>query len=180
MLDDRRKGHSVDWEADGSGFLVEDDKRHDRAAVRAQDEYYKAAIAYLDGDNNAAAYYLGAMAHYIGDVSQYGHSIPDEEHHSDYESWVGNRTKSATHGIFEIYLTLEHLVRRTPYTAVKRISKATALGEGPILPGSVMDASYSNKDQVFVDSIGASLNKGVNELADVLHRFYLSYVESHD
>jgi hypothetical protein len=27
-------------------------------------------------DRRAAAFYLGAMAHYIGDVSQYGHTVP--------------------------------------------------------------------------------------------------------
>jgi hypothetical protein len=57
----------------------------DRAAQRAQEEYNKAAIAYRQGNSRAAAFHLGAMAHYIGDVSQYGHSVPNETHHSDYE-----------------------------------------------------------------------------------------------
>ena len=77
--DDRFYGHSVDW-----------DDNHEimhgtRAAARAQEEYDRAADAMEDGDPVAAAFYLGAMAHYIGDVSQYGHSYPDEDHHSDYE-----------------------------------------------------------------------------------------------
>ena len=38
------------------------------------------------------------MAHYISDVSQYGHSVPLEHHYSDYEGWVGRRTDSPNEG----------------------------------------------------------------------------------
>lgn len=84
--DDRSKGHSVQWASDDSHMVK------DRAAQRAQEEYNKAVIAFSQGDRRAAAFYLGAMAHYIGDVSQYGHSIPSEAHHSDYERSVATRT----------------------------------------------------------------------------------------
>jgi hypothetical protein len=68
--DDRSQGHSVEWPKSGSNMVK------DRAAQRAQEGYNKAAIAFRQGNPRAAAFYLGAMAHYIGDVSQYGHSIP--------------------------------------------------------------------------------------------------------
>ena len=35
----------------------------------------------------------------------------------------------------------------------------------------------NDQDDEFVDSIGASLNLGVNALADVLHTFFLDVVE---
>ena len=142
----------------------------------ALQEYDKAVDAFADGDSSATAFYLGAMAHYIGDVSQYGHSVTFEQHHGDYESWAKTRTDSFNEGHFESFIVADSLVRRTPYTAVKRVSKATAFGQGNILSASAMDQRYSNKDQVYLDSVGASLNKGVNELADVLHTFFLNIV----
>lgn len=170
--DDRRLGHSVEWSEDWSDLV------NDRAAVRAQEEYDKAVTAYRAGDHAAAAFYLGAMAHYIGDVTQYGHSVPFENNHSNYESWVSRRTDSFEEGHFESYLELGRLVRRTPYTAVKWTSKATAGGRGHILWATRMDALYAEKDTstAYVRSIGHSLNYGVNQLADVLHTFWLNEV----
>jgi hypothetical protein len=40
-----------------------------------------------------------------------------------------------------------------------------------------MDSKYSNKDDEYFDSVGHSLNLGVNELADVLYTFYLNIVK---
>jgi hypothetical protein len=177
--DDRRKGHSVEWAADWSGFAVVNGKTKDRAASRAKEEYDKAVSAYRSGNLKHAAYYLGAMAHYIGDTSQYGHAVPFENHHGDYENWAKSRTDSFNDGHFETFITLDSLVRRTPYTAVKRISKITAGGKGKILWATRMDELYpqKNNNQEYKDSVGFSLNKGVNELADVLHTFYLNEVK---
>ncbi|MEE9268646.1 MAG: zinc dependent phospholipase C family protein [Candidatus Krumholzibacteria bacterium] len=76
-------GHSVDWNA-GHTEMVED-----RSAVRAAEEYSKAVIAFEQGNPAHAAFFLGAMAHYIGDVSQYGHVFPDEVFHQTYENFIG-------------------------------------------------------------------------------------------
>lgn len=171
---DTGAGHSVEWESDGSGFV----EGRDRAAFRAQQEYHKAVTAYLRGDLNEAAYYLGAMAHYVGDAAQFGHTYPDEANHSNYERWAASRTDSFNEGHFEGSLVASSLVRRRPYTAVKRISKAVFFGRGDILPAPTMDAKYRNeRDQAFLDSAGAALNVGVNELADVLHTFFLNVVQ---
>ena len=170
---DTGAGHSVDWNADHSAMIV------DQAAVRAQEEYDKAAAAFASGDPAAAAFFLGAMAHYIGDVSQFGHTIPDEDNHGNYEGWVGRRTDSFNEGVFEIYLRESSLVRRVPFTAVRRISMRISEGWGTILPAEEMDDGYDNgRPQPWVDSIGESLNLGVNELADVLHRFFLNEVQT--
>jgi hypothetical protein len=40
-----------------------------------------------------------------------------------------------------------------------------------------MDQLYATRPQRFIDSTGHSLNLGVNELADVLHTFFLNVVE---
>ena len=168
--DDRSRGHSVEWNNDATEMV------NDRAAVRAQEEYSKAVVAFQQGEPAHAAYYLGAMAHYVGDVSQYGHSWPDEVHHGDYESWTATRTDSFNEGVFESFVNLDSLVRRTPYTAVRRISQVTFAGKGGILPAAKMDNLYPTRPPEFVESVGASLNLGVNELADVLHTFFLNVV----
>jgi len=85
--DDRSKGHSIEWNVGATQMLK------DRAAVRAQEEYSKAVVAFQEGKPGHAAFYLGAMAHYIVDVSQYGHSWPNEAHHADYEVWAAALTK---------------------------------------------------------------------------------------
>ncbi|HEB56294.1 MAG TPA: hypothetical protein ENI98_08305 [Gammaproteobacteria bacterium] len=171
--DDRRLGHSVEWAADWSGLV------RDRAARRAEEEYEKAVVAWREGRTADAAYYLGAMAHYIGDAAQYGHAVPFERHHSDYEAWVGRRTDSFQAGYFESYIQLDGLVRRRPYTAVKILSRITAGGRGPVPWATRMDAMYADKgSQEYMDAVGHSLNWGVNVLADVLHRFYLMEVNN--
>jgi hypothetical protein len=172
--DDRSRGHSIEWNAGATEML------NDRAAVRAQEEYSKAVVAFQQGELGHAAYYLGAMAHYIGDVSQYGHSWGDETHHGDYESWAATRTDSFSEGVFESFIDLDSLVRRTPYTATRRISQATFAGKGAILPAMTMDSLYPTKPLSYVDIVGTSLNLGVNELADVLHTFFLNVVEEDD
>lgn len=177
--DDKGKGHSVEWAWGYADFRVINGKKKDRAAVRAQEEYDKAVSAYNADELDNAAFYLGAMAHYIGDVSQYGHSVPFENIHSPYESWVGRRTKSRTDSLFNLYISVDNLVRRRPYTAVKRISKITAGGKGDIYRAFKMDSEYANKSNTnvgYMRSIGKSINLGANELADVLHTFYLNVV----
>ncbi len=92
------------------------------------------------------------------------------------QTWVKRRTTSFDAGHFESYLTPDSPIRRRPYTAVKRISKTTAKGKGKILPATQMDQLCCTASAEFLDSIGHSLNLGVNELADVLHTFYLNVV----
>jgi hypothetical protein len=172
--DDRLRGHSVEWKGDWSDFVA----KKDRAARRAQEEYDKAVKSFKDGNTAHAAFFLGAMAHYVGDVSQYGHSVPFEtkKHHKGYEDWVETKTKSFNGGTFESFIQADGLERRKTFTAVKRISKATAGGQGKILHAGAMEQRFDTKGQEYVDSVGHSLNLGVNELADVLHTFFLNVV----
>jgi hypothetical protein len=170
--DDRTRalGHGVKWRNNWTEMF------RDRPARRAQEEYGKAVSAYLGGDHGDAAFYLGAMTHYISEVGQYGHNFTSEKHHVDYEDWARNRTDHFNDGHFESYIQLDQLVRRTPYTATKRISKATGGGRDQILSASEMDRRWDNKDQAYLDSVGHTLNMAVNELADVLHTFFLNVV----
>ena len=174
--DDRSQGHSVTWNASATTMT------NDRPAVRAQEEYDKAVIAFGQGELGHAAFFLGAMAHYLGDVAQYGHSWPDETHHSDYEQWAAGLTSSFDAGTFEDAIDGDSLVRRTPYTAARRISRATFASRpsDDIVPAPRMDALFSTKPQEFIDSVRGSLNLGVNEVADVLHTFFINVVDEAD
>ena len=40
-----------------------------------------------------------------------------------------------------------------------------------------MDFHFALKPPQFINSVGASLNLGVNELADVLHTFFVNVVD---
>ena len=68
---------------------------------------------------------------------------------------------------------------RTPYTAVKRISKVTSRGKDEIMSFALMDTTYVHKtgNDEYLASNRHSLNIAANELADVLHTFFLNVVE---
>jgi hypothetical protein len=104
-----------------------------------------------------------------------------KELHGAYESWAARRTATFAAGHFESAVAPDNLVNRTPYTAVKRISRATGRGQGAILSAQEMEGLQGHRDDPqFLASVGASLNLGVNELADVLHTFYLNVVAEPD
>lgn len=48
-----------------------------------------------------------------------------------------------------------------PYTATRRLSRAIFRGQGDILPAPKMDTLFSAKPEEFMDSVGESLNLGV-------------------
>jgi nucleoid-associated protein YgaU len=176
--DDRSSGHSVKGNDDFSSFFIDSNgNKQDRAAFRAKEEYLKAQSAIRQGQLSDAAFYAGAMAHYIGDTSQYGHSVDFEHHHSDYEGLISRRTDSFEEGEFETDIIADGLTEIDAYDAVVIISKSTAEGNGDIKSAEWMDINYNNRNEEYFDSVGASLNLGVNTLADVLHTLYINNEE---
>jgi hypothetical protein len=164
----------VEWNTGATEML------NDRPARRAQEEYAKAMLAFQQGQPAHAAFYLGAMAHYIGDCAQYGHNYPGEKNHSNYEVWAAALTAGPASPTFRVILSPDSLVHRTAYTATRRVSRASFLGQGDILPAQTMDGLFATRPPQFMTSVGASLNVGVNELADVLHTFFLNVVDEDD
>ncbi|MEQ8226839.1 MAG: zinc dependent phospholipase C family protein [Rhodospirillales bacterium] len=154
----------------------------DLPATRAQEEYDKAVLAYRAGNSGHAAYFLGAAMHYIGDLAQYGHTIKGESHHAEVENWVGARTPSLSGGrMFEKFITLDGLEPRRAYDAVIRTGRHTWAGHAPLLPPDEMDNKFSpdmTADDPFVISVGHSLNKAVNEAADMLFGFHETVVKT--
>ncbi len=150
----------------------------DTPAYRAQQEYDKAAAAYRSGKHADAAYYLGAAAHYIGDLSQYGHTMKGEFHHADFEIWVGSLTPSFDGGgVFERFIKADGLEPRSAYDAVIRTGKLTRFGKNPVIAPGDMDELDVRNSPAALSSIGHTLNKAVNETADMLHGFYVTVVK---
>ena len=171
--DDRSQDHSVEWNATATRMI------NDRAAVRAQQEFSKAVIAFEQGKHAHSVFYLGAMAHYIGDCAQYGHNYRAEKNHGNYEAWAAALTSSILASTFKHYIDPDTLVRRTAYTATRRVSHAVFVGRGDILPAPKMDLLFAPESPEFLtpeflNSVGESLNLAVNELADVLHTFFVN------
>ena len=156
-----------------SGGALQDDA----SAVRASEEF-AVARAYLQASNYAmAAKVAGIMSHYIADVAVFGHvmgSATDwgaEVHHSDYETYVTDRMTGYASGAFDPYLSFDGVLGSvSAYDAALRIARNTTFGDGGDAKDCVwMDANYDWGNPTFKDSAGASLNRAVNALADVLH-----------
>lgn len=175
--DDTGKGRH-DLRFDDFGNVI-----YDHPAVRADEEYKKAVAAFRNGQAGHAAYYLGAAMHYIGDMSQFGHTIKGETHHHDFEAWVATLTPTAKGSLFERFIfpngTLEP---RTAYDAVVRTGRFTWEGRAPVIPPKEMDSRYNGpasvNDAAFINSIGLCLNKAANEAANMLFGFYQSVVQA--
>lgn len=152
---------------------------YDNPAARAAEEYDKAAQAYRAGRPADAAYYLGAVAHHVGDLSQYGHNIKGERHHADYEEWVGAMTRNVESPRFAPFIVARPLMPRGAYEAVVETGRVVMRGGGGILPPDDMDRLFDDRDKTgtaYIESVGRSLNVAVNEMASVLHKFHLEVV----
>ncbi len=162
--------HHVYFYANGS--LQEDD-----SAVRAQEEYAKAKIAYASGNLSGAATHLGMVAHYVADMSVFGHvmgattSWGTETHHSDYEEYVGSRTWNYV-SQFDYALVFDgNLSGVSAYDATVALARETTFGVNGTCVW--MNQNYNWSDPTFKNRAGESLNLATNAVADVLHMFYV-------
>jgi hypothetical protein len=71
---------------------------------------------------------------------------------------------------------LGSLVQRTPFTAARAHLTRHVQGPRQCSVGVEDGHSVSNEAGSFMTSVGASLNLAVNELADVLHTFFVNVV----
>jgi hypothetical protein len=149
------------------------------AAQRAGEEYQKALTQLKNKDYVNAAKTAGIMSHYIADVAVFGHVMGKstawgaEVHHSDYETYVNDRTQ-AYDSSFNSYLHFDgSLTTVSAYDAAKNIAYDTAFNINGGLTCVWMDSHYDWSNPTFSNRTGESLNLAVNTLADVLHTLYL-------
>ncbi|MCX8150138.1 MAG: zinc dependent phospholipase C family protein [Candidatus Bathyarchaeota archaeon] len=156
------------------GILVDDS-----AAVRAKEEYTAAQKAFNEGNLSATAIHLGMVVHYVTDVAVFGHVMGaatpwgSEEHHSDYESYVLEKTKSYG-GEFANFLVHDNtLTLITAYEATVSLARDTTFDAGQRgLNCTWMDQHYNWNDSDFRSRVGESLSLATNAAADVLYTFY--------
>ena len=158
-----------------SGGVMTDDA----AAVRASEVYGETLTFLVAGDLANAAKHAGIMIHYIADVAVFGHVMGSgtdwgaEEHHSDYETYVNQRTSSYDVD-FNSYLSFDgSLTNISAYDAAKDLAYDTTFDVDGDLTCVWMDQNYDWSNPTFRDRCGESLNLAVNYIADVLHTLYV-------
>jgi hypothetical protein len=157
----------------------------DASAARASQEFDIAEGYLASSSDSPAAKTAGIMSHYIVDVGVFGHVMGaatdwgGEVHHSDYEDYVTARMTSYTSSMFDPYLVFDgRLDNVTAYSATLRIAHNTTFGDGSSTQSCTwMDTNYDWSSPTFTDSAGASLNRAVNALADVLHTLAVQAVQ---
>ncbi len=150
----------------------------DAAATRASTEYSN-ALSFLEAkDYVNAAKTAGIMSHYIVDVGVFGHVMGAgtdwgaEVHHSDYETYVNDRTSSYT-AEFNSYLSFDSSLQTiSAYDAATSLAYDTTFDVDGPLNCTWMDQNYDWNNPIFKNRAGESLNLAVNYLADVLHTLY--------
>jgi len=155
------------------GVLQDDD-----SAVRAS-QLYQVALGYLrNGDYEAAAYDIGAMAHYVSDVGVFGHTMGSatdwgtEAHHSDYENNIESMI-----GSLEPPTGLV-LGDKGAYDATIGLARDITFGQGAIMTNVWMDTNYDWTDPVFVASAMSSLNSSVTAVAAVINHLMIETTPS--
>lgn len=150
--------HHVYYYADGT---VQDDA----SAIRARAMYDSALARLRAGDFDAAAYYMGAMTHYVADLGVFGHTMGaytdwgNEVHHSDYENEIESLLGSLT---LPSTVTLGYM---SAYDAAMNLAETSTFGMGTIRSNVWMDSNYDWEDPEFVESAKQSLYKSVGAAA---------------
>jgi hypothetical protein len=161
----------------------------DHAEIRVRQEFDKAKAAKASGDNRKAAFYAGAMAHYLGDLSQFCHIMGPQSHwgsenktvHTSYEEVVDKTVEAATHssGLLDGFIQAKAVTGSTPEEIAEGVAAFTEKGNGAETPG-VMHAQYkalmathkqndpANWDDTFRKQTGENVNYSVNAIAKLL------------
>jgi hypothetical protein len=164
-------------------FFANGSLQDDAAAVRAKQEYANAQTCFAARNLTAAAEHLGMATHYISDLAVFGHvmgaatSWGAEKHHSDYEDYVLERTRTYS-SEFNGYLAFDgNLTIKSAYAASVTIARDTTFDDSRGGYNCTwMDQHYNWNDPIFKNRCGESLNEATNAVADVLHTFYLETV----
>lgn len=163
------------------------------AADRLEAEYLKAKAAIEVQNWKLAAFYVGAMAHYAGDLSQFMHLMgkdsrwldgkgENQKIHAKYEKVLEARVKfqDRTLSIMEPFIRPKSISPNDPNEIAFGIASFTDTGGGTDLtPGEMYDRilTYNSQgkitkpdkwDQDFVDQTGRNVNHAANSIAKLL------------
>jgi hypothetical protein len=147
----------------------------DSASQRASEEYQKALACLNNGSYAPAAWFAGAMAHYLGDMSVWAHVMKNESHHSDYENQVDSVTDSYSKNPFTVSSdgTLETV---SAYNAATSLGLNTFNDGGSNYTALWMNSSFQDSWSKVSDwstqykaRTAESISLAVNIIAAVLH-----------
>ena len=172
--------------------LYDDDEEviQDFAAVRVEQEFTKAKAA-IEAENwKLAAFYVGAMAHYIGDLSQFMHLMgtgsrwgnENQTVHANYEKVFEARVEYQTKELsfMESFIVAEPITGGDARAITFEVARYTDTGGGTAnTPGDMydtylgydalnIDMKPDQWDQGFTDQSGKNINKAVNAVAKLL------------
>lgn len=162
----------------------------DWAGKRAQEEFDKAKQALADGNERLAAFYAGAMAHYLGDLSQFMHLTGKESHwgpedqnyHHRYEEVADKRLNVAkkTSTLYASYITEKNVPGDTAQEVAASIARFTETGGGTIRNTGWMYDQWLSEidegdttdpdswDEKFLDQSGRNINMSVNGITELI------------
>lgn len=163
--------------------------KKDRAAMRVQQEFDKAKAALAANKPKLAAFYAGAMAHYLGDLSQFMHMMGEGSrwgkevqaiHHAyeqvvDDEVDVANRTSP-----FESFVHEKAVAGTSAKAVAMTVARFTDRGNGTVNTAGHMYTVWknlrtqhnasetSNWTANFRDQTGKNVNESINGIAKLL------------
>lgn len=163
---------------------------NDRMEVRVKEEFDKAKAALANHNHKLAAFYAGAMAHYIGDLSQFMHLMgkgsrwgsEDQKIHHAYEVVADNKIdpENRTSVAFEDYVTKRSVNGSTPEIIALNVAKFVERGEiDGLAPGAMyrewnkLRAQKRGSDPAkwsenFRNQTGHNINQSMNGVAKLL------------
>jgi hypothetical protein len=137
----------------------------DSAGQRAQ-QMYRTALQYLkSGNEKDAAFYAGAMTHYIADMAVFGHTMGSstdwgsEAVHQDYEDQVDNDIVGMS---FPASLPLTDL---DAYNSTLGLAFRVTFGAGGVKPNTWMDDNYDWTNSAYRAAAFAAVNEAVSAVA---------------
>ena len=145
----------------------------DVAATRARSMYQSALVFIRQSDFEKAAYYAGAMAHYISDLGAYGHTMGNRTvwgtspHHEGYEDHVQTMLGTL------VAPPPSALIWTDAYNSTLALARETTFGSGAIKTNTWMESNYDWSDSAFRASCLESLNESVRAVARVLGQLLL-------
>lgn len=111
-----------------------------RAIQRVREKFAKAVGAFHAGQREQAAFYAGAVAHYVGELSQFCHVMGAQSHwraedqvlHAAYENAVDRpvayQTRSSS--LLDAYLQPVSVPGNTPEAIAEAVARFTETGDG--------------------------------------------------
>jgi hypothetical protein len=167
--------HHVYFYSDGS---LQDDV----GSRRAWSEFNRTINLLNYGERELAARHAGIMSHYMADVTIFAHVMgqstdwgaEEDAHHSGFETYINERTSTYESTLNQALVFDGALTDTDAYEATLAIGYNTTFGDGASTEQCTwMNSNYDWDDHVFSGSANASINRGVNLLADVLHTISL-------